>query len=315
MKPWNWDNLRFLIALADCGTLSNAANQLGVSHTTVQRRVRAFEAELQVQLFIHTPDGYHLTDAGQILYEQVHSLQDTVHRVSRQLVAREKELSGTVTVATTDTIGYLLMPKFIRDISEKHPELDVNLIIDNKLSDLSRLEADIAIRGGQLPQETLIGKKLGRLDFCLCLSYQYLQSIKKKNSLVADFSWIEDSERQKILNVPATCKDDFRFITLNNDYRGVPFNQWFLSTLPKGVGSVQTDGLMSAYALCKEGVGVALLPRFVVALESELIEIQIEEESPVPQSELWILSHAELRDSVRVKAVKQQLFEYLSIYL
>ncbi len=315
MKQWNWDNLRFLIALADNNTLSNAANQLGVSHTTVQRRVRAFEEELQVQLFIHTPDGYHLTEAGQILYEQVHSLQDTVHTVSRQLVAREKELSGTVTVATTDTIGYLLMPKFIKDFSEKHPKLDVNLIIDNKRSDLSRLEADIAVRGGQRPQESLIGKKVGRLDFCLCLSHQYLQSMKMKNALFVDFAGGRDDERQNKICVPEARRGDFRFITLNDEFRGVPFNQWFVGAVPKGVGSIQTDGLMSAYSLCKEGVGVALLPKFVVALESKLIEIQFSEESPVPQSELWILSHAELRDSVRIKAVKQMLFEYLRIYL
>ena len=315
MKQWNWDNLRFLIALADNSTLSNAANQLGVSHTTVQRRLRAFEEELQVQLFLHTPDGYHLTEAGQILYEQVHSLQDTVHTVSRQLVAREKELSGTVTVATTDTIGYLLMPKFVRDISEKHPELDVNLIIDNKRSDLSRLEADIAIRGGQRPQESLIGKKVGRLDFCLCLSHQYLQSMTKKNNQFVDFSRVGDSERHDKIIFHKASRGDFRYITLNNDFRGVPFNQWYVSTIPKGVGGIQTDGLMSAYSLCKEGVGVALLPKFVVALESELIEIQFSEESPVPQSELWILSHAELRDSVRIKVVKQMLFEYLRVYL
>lgn len=315
MKQWNWDNLRFLIALADNSTLSNAANQLGVSHTTVQRRVRAFEEELQVQLFLHTPDGYQLTEAGQMLYAQVRSLQDTVHAVSRQLVAREKELSGTVTVATTDTIGYLLMPRFVKDISEKHPELDVNLVIDNKRSDLSRLEADIAVRGGQRPQESLIGKKVGRLDFCLCLSDQYLQSLKMKNRHFSNLAELEDDEGQKKLLIPAAYRSDFKYITLNDEFRGVPFNQWFVGTVPKGVGSIQTDGLMSAYSLCREGVGVAILPKFVVGLASELVEIQFDDETTVPRSELWILSHAELRDNVRIKVVKQQLFEYLYPYL
>lgn len=312
MKQWNWDNLRFLIALAEHGTLSNAATQLGVSHTTVQRRVRSLEEELQVQLFLHTPDGYQLTSAGQLLYEQVHSLQDTVNTVSRQLVAREKELSGTVTVATTDTVGYLLMPTFVKEITEKHPSLAVNLKIDNKRSDISRLEADIAVRGGQRPQESLIGKRVGRLDFCLCLSYKYWESIKGSNKYSGDLTVVGTKEKQEIITVPAAYRSEFRYITLNDEFRAVPFNQWFMRTVPSGVGSIQTDGLMSAYSLCHEGVGVALLPRFVVNLEPELVEIQFEKDSAVPQSELWILSHAELRDSVKIKVVKQQLYDYLS---
>lgn len=315
MKQWNWDNLRFLIALAENGTLSNAATQLGVSHTTVQRRVRSFEEELQVQLFLHTPDGYQLTSAGQLLYEQVHSLQDTVNTVSRQLVAREKELSGTVTVATTDTIGYLLMPKFVKDISEKHPDLDVNLIIDNKRSDISRLEADIAVRGGQRPQESLIGKRVGKLDFCLCLSYEYWDSVKASNEFPGDLTVVGTEERHEKIIVPAAYRNEFRYIALNDEFRGVPFNQWFTRTVPDGVGSIQTDGLMSAYSLCSEGVGVALLPRFVVKLEPKLVEIHFENQSAVPQSELWILSHAELRDSVKIKVVKQQLYDYLHTFL
>jgi len=306
MKNWNWDNLRFLIALAEQRTLSKAAQQLGVSHTTVQRRIHAFEEELEVQLFLHTPDGYQLTSAGKLLFEKGHSLQDTVQTVSRQLAAQEQQLNGSVTVATTDTIGYLLMPTFMQTLSGQHPGLTVNLIINNKHSDLARLEADIAIRTGTKPPESLIGKKLGQVVFCLCASSFYIEGHSRTVQLSASAS-----RKSAVL----TTAKEHQFIKLTGGFQNTSFYKWFDENLPNDETLIRTNGLMSAYTLCKSGLGVTMLPSYVAAMDDDLQELTLDPGIELPRNDVWLLNHAELRNNLRVKTVRSALADYLAPFL
>ena len=115
---WNWDHLRFFLALAERHTLSTAARELDVSHTTVLRRVAAFEAELGTQLFDRTSDGFMLTQAGQRLFREAASTRTLLDSIAEEIAGADAELAGSVVVTATDTISCYIMPRLIAALSE-----------------------------------------------------------------------------------------------------------------------------------------------------------------------------------------------------
>lgn len=279
---WNWDNFRFFLALAEKHTLIAAANELDVSHTTVLRRIKAFEIQLGTQLFTHSSDGYKLTDKGLELLRQANSLRSSVDSIARTVVGADNEIGGKITVTTTDTIGYSLMPGVLAKLIEKHPTLQVELLIQNNITDITRLEAEVAIRTGSNPPPDLIGKKLGKFTFCICASKTYLN----KNPLT---DLTDDL-------------DNHRFITLNSNFDKAVFSQWLLNQIPKIRSEVIADGLMSAFGMCKQGLGITILPSYLVNTDPNLVKISAA--GPMPVNDLWILSHKDLRNSATIKAVK-----------
>ena len=118
---WNWDNLKYFLALADNQTLKSAAAELGVSHTTVLRRIKAFESQLGTQLFTHSNSGYRLTENGTVLRVQADTLKRSVDSIARTVAGADKEISGKVTISTSDTVGYKLMPPILNRLEKKIP--------------------------------------------------------------------------------------------------------------------------------------------------------------------------------------------------
>ena len=100
---WNWDNFRYFLALAEKRTLIAAAAELDVSHTTVLRRIKAFESQLGTQLFTHSHDGYRLTEKGIDLREQAISLKTSVDSIARSVAGSDNEIGGKITLTTPDT--------------------------------------------------------------------------------------------------------------------------------------------------------------------------------------------------------------------
>lgn len=282
---WNWDNFRYFLALADRQTLIAAATELGVSHTTVLRRIKAFESQIGTQLFTHSPEGYRLTEKGLALRAQVNTLKESVDSIARTVAGSDNEIGGKIKITTPDTIGYELMPSILSGLTTKYPALQVELLIQNRLTDLTRLEAEIAIRGGSNPPENLIGKKLGRLRFCTCASTAYLK-INPMKSFPSDL-------------------DQHRLIVLTSNFHNANFQKWLMQQLPANQPTIVVDGLMSAFNLCCAGVGIAVLPRYLLRNEPSLVSIECS--NPIPDNELWVLSHKDLRNSATVKAVKQYI--------
>ncbi len=286
---WNWDNFRFFLALAEKHTLIAAAAELEVSHTTVLRRIKAFESQLGAQLFTHSPDGYKLTNKGLELHKHANSLKTSVDSITRSVVGADSEISGKVTLTTTDTIGYQLMPDILARLTTKYPELQIELLIQNNITDITRLEAEIAIRTGFNPPPDLIGKKLGKLKFCICASAEYL-----KQTPVDHFP---DNLQQH------------RFITLSSKFDKAVFYQWLLNQIPAGRSEIVADGLMSALQLCRKGCGITALPEYLVSRDPCLVPIDSNE--PAPTNDVWMLSHKDLRNSAKIKALKEVLAEEL----
>lgn len=284
----NWDHLRYFNALANHGTLTATARQLGVSHSTVQRRIAAFEDELRVQLFLHTGNGYKLTRAGETLYSETADIQRTLSSISSRLTGSDDELNGKVSITMSDTIGYFLLPTILRELCKQYPGIEFSVSVKNSLSDIRNLEADIAIRTGSKPPPDLIGRKVGKVSFAVCASTEYLA---KHN-----------------LDARTALHGAHDYIRLVDNFRDAGFTNWIPDIDPEK-NIVCVGGFLTAWRLCNSGIGLSLLPAYLLDHDSTLVEIN---GAAIPETNnLWVLSHSDLRDSVRVKAVRQHLTDKL----
>lgn len=287
---WNWDHLRYFLALANAGSLSQAARDIGVSHTTVLRRVRAFEKELETHLFDHTAQGHKLTQAGESLYVEAQKMQAAVSDISRKISGIDQQIEGPVSITTTDTLGHYVLPPVITRLHQRYPQLSITLIASNRMSDIDNREADIALRTCTEPPPNLVGRKVCAFNFSACAARTYV-------------------DRHRLTVFPEK-PDGLNFVVLDDRFSDTPFYKWLDSRLNKHCGRITANGMLPVSRLCAAGAGIALLPDYLVRRNAELIELAVD--SAIATNDLWLLSHIDLRDTTRIRLVKSVLFEELT---
>ena len=161
----NWDDLRFVLAVAGTGSVSGAARTLGVNHATVLRRIAAFEAAIGTEIFDKTAKGYAVPPDRMRIIDATREVDAAVQAVGRMIAGARAPVSGEVRVTTTDTIATFLLPAVIEELEAKAPALRLEVIGSNSPVDLGRGQADISIRPAMtLPQE-LDGVEVARMGF------------------------------------------------------------------------------------------------------------------------------------------------------
>ena len=171
----DWQNLKYFMALAKTLSLAKASKVTKSNHVTVSRRVKALEEELKVRLFEVTPQGHTLTPTGEFLYEQCSSVETQIDTVTRKIFGMDAQISGEIRLTTTDSLSRLIVSPLIYEYQQKYPEIGLRVLVGNKFANLSKREADIAIRPSMNPPPNLIGRRLGRLKFAVYAAPQYLK--------------------------------------------------------------------------------------------------------------------------------------------
>lgn len=272
----NWDNLRYFLALARAGTITEAGARLKVSHTTVLRRVRQLEDSVQVRLFDRTPEGCTLTDHGTRLLAEVERMECSLAAASRDIAGADTRIEGTVAITSAPLLAARLLPPIVAGLKRAHPSLNVELRASNQVADLSRREADIALRLSHAPSPSLVGRRVGELGFVVCASADYLAA--------------HPTDR-----APDTL-DGHRFVV---DEAHLPFPPMRWLTPHLGSPSVTlTDCISSTAALCRAGLGLALLPAFVAAQD----DLVVVDPHPMDGAPVWVLTHPDLRSAARIRA-------------
>ncbi|MBV7409850.1 LysR family transcriptional regulator [Maritimibacter sp. DP1N21-5] len=154
MKQMDWDDLRYVLAVAQEGSLSGAARVLGVNHATVLRRINGFEDGVGMAIFDRTARGYRIAPRRSRILEAMRGVEDAVFGVERAITAARSPLAGVVRVTSTDSLCVSVLPPIIAQIEAQAEGLQVELSSQNIRSDLARLDADIAVRPApSLPPE------------------------------------------------------------------------------------------------------------------------------------------------------------------
>jgi DNA-binding transcriptional LysR family regulator len=286
MHRLDWNDLRYLLAVADHGSLSGAARALSVNHSTVLRRIGRFEDQLAVRLFERLPSGYALTAAGEALADSARQISDTVTSVERRIVGQDLRLSGHVRVATTDTLALFILPAMVARFRAAHPEVQIELAAGNPQADLTRRDADVAVRPTQRPPDHLIGRKICRVAYAPYASHSYLAQHRARTAL-SKHVWVAPDESMASSVVGSYTQRRLQGAAI----------------------SFRANSLALLAKAAEAGLGVAMLPCY---LGESVGLTRIRDPLDEVTTDLWLLSHADLRKTARIRALIEFLSETLT---
>jgi len=170
----SWDDVRVFLEVYRAGTLAGAARKLGVDYTTVGRRLRAIERALGTTLFERRADRFLLTEAGEEIRAAGEQMEEAALALERRALGADRRLAGLLRVATTDALAQILVLPALRALHERHPDIRVNLLTGPARLDITRREADVAIRYVRPPTGDLISRRIARIAAAFYGSSTYL---------------------------------------------------------------------------------------------------------------------------------------------
>jgi DNA-binding transcriptional LysR family regulator len=277
MQPMVWDDLRVFLAVHRLGSHKAAARLLGIDPTTVGRRLAALEAALGARLALRTPDGLRTTPAGAKLVPHAERMEAEALESKRALEGADARLEGWLRVTAADGfIQYVLLPR-LEEFRREHPRVFIDLRADHRVLDLSRREADIAIRLVRPKEPALVARRLGEMRSSLFASEAYL------------------TKRGAPRNVAALAGHDF--IGFDASLDDLPQMKWLRRIVPEPHFVLRATTTAAQVAACAEGHGIALLPSFVAPREPRLH--QLLPRLVGPSRDMWAVTHGDLRTNAR----------------
>ena len=167
-----WNDLAIILAICRAGTLSGAARTLGHNHSTIFRRINAIEDKTSVRFFERLPDGYRMTEAGQIAMRYAERIENEVHALGREVLGQDMRLQGKIRVTAPEGITMQITPRLFAEFCRLNSGVSIEMTGGSFALDLSRREADVAIRATAKPPDTSLGRKICDFRFCIYSSPQ-----------------------------------------------------------------------------------------------------------------------------------------------
>jgi len=279
-RTWQWDDLRFFLAVARTGSLSGAARALGVGHVTVGRRIALLEKRLGVTLLNRTPDGFGTTSSGDAILRQCMAMEVAALDLERIAAGRDSLVTGSVRVTTTEALAYQLLPPAIAALRQVHPELQVDLVAGVRSLDIARRDADLAVRFARPSASDLVCRRLGEVGFSLYASRRYLarSAAPKRGQGLAGCDLIT------FTGAPAATSPFFMSESL--DGARIAF---------------RCDNPLIQLKAAANDVGIAELACFLGDASPDLVRIWPNE--PPARRTLWLITHQDMRRAARIRAV------------
>jgi len=272
----NWDDLRIFQALAGAHSIREAAALIGTTHATVSRRIRALEEELGNTLFERARDGISLTVFGQGVLTFAENASENVAAIDRLAFSKEGSLAGPVRFSLLEDLYSFVLAEPIDAFMIRHPMIELIVDTTADLSDLGRREADVIVRITRSPPEQAFGRKVADSPLAAYASQSYLDNRPKIDRWIA-------------LDYPPT-----------------------ISPLLQARPTFRANSLSVVAKTLQLGQGVGLLPCFVGENCPELVRLS--EVSLIPDMEIWVLTHEDVRHNPRVRALMDYLYQAFSTH-
>jgi DNA-binding transcriptional LysR family regulator len=290
----DWDKLRIFHAVADAGSLTHAGDTLHLSQSAVSRQIRALEESLNTTLFRRHARGLILTEQGELLFETTRSMTKRLDATAARIRDSEEEVFGELRVTTTTGFGTLWLAPRLHRLFERYPNLKIDLMLEERLLDLSMREADVAIRLKEPSQAELIRRRLMEVHIRLYASKGYV-------------------ERNGLPTTPEALAGH-RLITQSPTSpqvrAGADFVQPFLTAAPASALTVNNYfGILQGVI---HGLGIGSLPDYLTVDFPDLVNILPSEHSASIPTYLAYVE--ELRHSKRVNAFRDFMLEEISAF-
>ena len=281
-------DLALVLAMVRAGTLALAGERLGLDTSTVFRSLQRIERGLGQALFARSRTGYRPTDLGLSLSVQAEHVESALDAARSAVHGQADQVSGSVRITTTDTILHGLLAPALRDLQATHPLLCYELHTANELANLTRRDADIAVRATKRPPPHLVGKQVGTIHMALYTA---------KKGGIKRYADIEAGKAEWI--APDDALPDH------------PSVVWRKRHFPKAMPAYRVSSIVTVAELVAQGLGVGLLPVFLAQSRQDLKPLT--DVLAECQTELWILTHPESRHLRRVSTVYSHLAQVLTL--
>jgi DNA-binding transcriptional LysR family regulator len=285
----SWELYRSFLGVLEEGSLSGAARALDIAQPTVGRHIAALERSFRIALFTRSQTGLMPTEAAQSLRGFAESMQSTAASLERAAASQGAGVRGTVRVTCSDVVGVEVLPPIVTALRDQYPELKVELVLSNRVQDLLRREADIAVRMVRPRQALLVARRVGQIAVGLFAHQQYLARHGTPSS-------VADLATHSLIGFDKTTEYIRNASKAFTDWRREGF-------------AMRTDSDLAQLALIRSGAGIGVC-QAVIASRDEAIVRVLPKQFSLPL-ETWITMHEDLRNSPRCRVTFDALVEGL----
>jgi DNA-binding transcriptional LysR family regulator len=269
------------MAIAHSNNLVGAAEALGMSHSTVYRRLNEFEEQVG-RLFERLQGNYELTELGEEILQYAQRITHSFDDIERHIAGKDTQPKGVVRITAPSSFAYYELPKHLAEFNNIYPDIQVELLVSNLEINMTNRHADIALRVTSSPPDHLVGREVRRIKWGVYGHQDYL---------------LEYGRPEKIEGLAG-----HRFIGASAALQNHPTFSWLDKKYPTSIGP-RTDDLVAMSHLVKNGHGLAILPDDLSQPELERLFTF----EPAKENQLWILTHADLRKVERIKLLMKFL--------
>lgn len=274
----DWDDLRIFLALVRKGSVRAAAESLDVDNSTVSRRIRAFEQKLGVRLFERLPTGYTPTSAGEDMLDSAQQIEEEILALERRLLGQDTRLTGELRVTMPDLLAMKLLMPDLATFTQTYPGIGLEINVSYEHLDLTKREADVAIRLTDNVPEHLVGRRLLQQATAAYASTTYLA-------------------QHNLADAPA---DDLASLTWLGWDDQMTHPKWVKeSNFPTVPVRHRLNNAVLQLEAVKGGIGIGILPCFIGDQESSLRRLP--PGRPKLGKHIWLLTHPDLSNTTRVQ--------------
>lgn len=280
-RSFDWDLIRSFLAALEQGSLLGAAKALQSSQPTLGRRIAELESQLGVPLFERTGRGLRPTTTALSLADAARQMEQAAVQLSHGLATTQSSLAGTVRLTASTTVSCYLLPPVLARLRQAHPEIQIELVSSNAVSNLLRREADIAVRMVAPQQASLVARRIGEVALGVYAHEDYLRrrGMPRQAEQLLQHTLLGHDQDDNILK-------GFRQF-------GMP--------LDRSHFAVRCDDLIAYWELLRAGLGIGFVATYLArsdpAVQAVLPELKI------PTLPIWLAVHREMRSTPRIKTV------------
>lgn len=277
-KALAWDDFRLIKAIADQRALPAAATSLGLNHSTVFRRLGQIEEALGLKLFERHRSGYVATPAGDEMAQLAERVDDDISAFARRLAGQEIQPAGELRVTTNDTLLVDLLTPVFAAFIRQCPDIRLDILLSNQSLNLSKRDADVAIRATDNPPETLIGRRAARIAWAL---YGRASDFPDAGDIGIEQLWTRN------------------WVSLGDQFTGLKAVRYLARHVAAERIVYKVNTVLGLSEAVEAGIGIGFLPCFIADTKPGLTRLAAPD--PGFSADLWLLTHPDLRHSPRVR--------------
>ncbi len=280
-NQFDWTLVRSFLAALDHGSLLAAARAIHVSQPTIGRHISELESQLDVVLFERTGRGLLPTHMAERLADSARAMEAGANQLLRSASAETKNVSGTVRITASQTVACVVLPSVLAQMRLVLPDIQVEVLASDTVSNLLRREADIALRMARPDQSSLVAKRIGEVTVCACAHNDYLRrrGIPKQLEDLLNHELIGDDQNDQIIRGFAAF--------------GYPVS--------KELFAFRTDDSMTYWRAVQAGLGIGFVADFMSRTDNQVVPLL--PMMKIPPLPIWLTVHREIRTSQRIRAV------------